>query len=317
MNSPYGSSRSSSGSQTIETTATVERTLIDAAVDHLQAPQVLHEISGPTTHLEDKLLLITLPDGHKLQQFDNERLLPRPRRIRAKHALYDANTFNAYVAAHRADVENDEGTATTIWADMDPAVETFVITAYLDDNAAEPSWCTHTATYSPSRAVEWDRWLKANGRKMGQLEFATFIEDNIGDIASVEGRPNGADLLKMALDFEAKADMRFKSTVRLQRPDASAIEYISDDDKGTVERMEVFNRFSLGLPVFWGGARCQLDARLRYAYPSGKLQFWVELVRPDRVYEMAAKKVLDTIREALPTVPLYIGQHISTQHAEG
>ena len=70
-------------------------------------------------------------------------------------------------------------------------------------------------------------------------------------------------------------------------------------DAATIARMRVFDRFALAIPVFWGRPRYPLAARLRYRIAEGKVRFWYELIRPDRVHEEAAKAEIATIIDLL------------------
>lgn len=105
---------------------------------------------------------------------------------------------------------------------------------------------------------------------MTQAEFATFIEDNLADIAGSDGLPSGADMLRMSIDFEAKQDMRFKSALRLQSGGVD-LAFVQQEDNGTLEKMKLFDRFAIGVPVFWGDAAYRVEARLRYRVREGKL----------------------------------------------
>ena len=129
-----------------------------------------------------------------------------------------------------------------------------------------------------------------------QAGFASFIEENLKDIASVDGSPTGAQMLEMALTFEANQDMRFKSAIRLQNGGVQ-MSFVQDDDAQTLQKMQVFDRFSIGFPVFWNGDAYRVDARLRYRVRDGKLTFWFELIRQDKVLEAATQTLIATIRE--------------------
>ncbi len=66
--------------------------------------------------------------------------------------------------------------------------------------------------------------------------------------------------------------------------------------------------------MFWGGERWSVDARLRYRAREGKVVFWFELIRPDRVHEAAARALIQQLHDQLdagegyPTVPVLFGQ---------
>jgi uncharacterized protein YfdQ (DUF2303 family) len=157
----------------------------------------------------------------------------------------------------------------------------------------------HKATHVPEKSVEWATWIsKAGfGNAMGQMEFAAFLEENLKDItATDDGMPSGSAMLQMALDFEAKQDMRFKSAVRLQSGGVR-MEYVADEDKNTVESMKVFERFQIAVPVLRDDtSRYPITARLRYRQRDGKLAFWYELIRADLVMEHSARALVENIR---------------------
>lgn len=279
--------------------ATQARTLIDAAAEHVPHPKYLG--SCDAGHIGYAVHTYAVPKGWELKHINTEEHCSQPLRLRAIRNFGDLESLSAYLKTHATK-------ATAIWANLDAFQSTLSISACIDDHQPGiASWQDHHAKYTPSTSVEWDRWKRNSGIKMSQIEFGNFLEDNIADIATVDGMPSGDAMLAMALNFEAKADMRIKSNARLQNGGVS-LEFVSDDDKATIERMEMFSRFAIGVPVFWGGSRFQVNAKLRYAYPGGKPQFWFELQRSDRVYEAAAKDVLNRLREQLPDVPLYIGR---------
>ena len=167
-------------------------------------------------------------------------------------------------------------------------------------------WRDHTAHYTPPKSEEWRRWFGQNATPMKQAEFAVFLEDNMRDIATADGLPTAAQMLKMALQFEAKQDMRLKSHIRLQSGGVE-MNFVQDDDTGTIEKMRIFERFRLGIPVFWNGAAYAIDARLRYRVRDGAVSFWFELIRPDRVLEDATRTLIDNLLLATE-VPLFHGK---------
>jgi uncharacterized protein YfdQ (DUF2303 family) len=85
------------------------------------------------------------------------------------------------------------------------------------------------------------------------------------------------------------------------------LEYVDDDDAATLTQMKLFERFQIGIPVFWAGPAYRIDARLKYRHGSGKVSFWYELIRADRVHEAAAKDLIDRVRAGLGGVPLLMG----------
>jgi len=237
---------------------------------------------------------IALPPGWSLdQRDDDEKLLAVPRRKKARVTLRDADSFIDYVKRHGSMTDS------TIWCAADYKAGKVDFLSILNDHGEEETqadWRDHKATFSPEFSEEWARWVSKQKQPFNQADFAAFIEDNLKDIASVEGSATGAQMLEMALTFEANQDMRFKSAIRLQNGGVQ-MSFTQDDDAQTLQKMQVFDRFSIGLPVFWNGDAYRIDARLRYRVREGKLTFWFELIRHDKVLEAATQTLIHTIRE--------------------
>lgn len=246
---------------------------------------------------------IALPPGWKLEEKDDSKLAPMPFRKLAVVRLHDAESFTEYVQRHGSD------TQTTLWCAANYTAGDVTFLAVVNDHGApesQPAWRDHRATFEPEFSEEWKRWVGMNKKPFSQVEFAAFIEDNIKDIASVEGSPTGSQMLEMAIAFEANQDVRFKSAVRLQNGGVQ-MAFIQDDDAQTLQKMQVFDRFSIGLPVFWNGDAYRIDARLRYRVRDGKLTFWFELIRQDKVLEAATQTLITVIREKT-NKPFFFGE---------
>jgi uncharacterized protein YfdQ (DUF2303 family) len=257
----------------------------------MKSPETLFSL-GSTDHHK----IICLPPGWSAQTHDHEALLATPRRKIANVVLTDADSFIDYNQRHGS-INH-----ATLWCEADFLRGKLGFTAILNDHGAadtDQHWRDHKASYVPEKSVEWTTWIgKNNGSNaMGQMDFATFLEENLKDItATDDGMPSGSAMLQMAIDFEAKQDMRFKSAVRLQSGGVR-MEYIADEDKNTVESMKVFERFQIAIPIFRDDtSRYPLTARLRYRQRDGKLAFWYELIRPDLVMEHSARALVENIR---------------------
>lgn len=243
---------------------------------------------------------IALPPGWTVKEIDDEKLREMPRRKVAVVRHDSVESFSAYVLRH--------GTAdSTLWVKADYTAGEVKLTMIVNDHGPEPDccdWRDHRAYYAPAFSEEWKRWKSNDKKPMSQAEFATFIEDNLADIAGGEQLPSGADMLRMALDFEAKQDMRFKSAIRLQSGGVD-LSFVQQEDTGTLEKMKLFDRFSVGIAVFWGDAAYRVDARLRYRVREGKLSFWYELIRADKVLEAAAVAIVAKIGTATDRTPFF------------
>ena len=262
--------------------------------------QPIEIISEPNGNLKR----VALPPGWTMvEKDDDQKLLANPRRKLAKVRLHDAESFIDYNKRHGSLSDS------TIWCLADYKAGKVGFTAIINDHGEEESqaaWRDHRATFSPEFSEEWNRWTGMHKKPFTQPDFAAFIEDNLKDIASMEGSATGAQMLEMALTFEANQDMRFKSAIRLQNGGVQ-MSFVQDDDAQTLQKMQVFDRFSLGMPVFWNGDAYRLDARLRYRVRDGKLAFWFELIRADKVLEAATQTLIGVIREKTGN-PFFFGE---------
>lgn len=233
---------------------------------------------------------IAVPDGYKLE--DMEKFMDTPRRKRGKITMNDVDSFILYNKQHGS-LAN-----CTIWCQADYAMGKVSFLSILNDHGEEEGkqqWRDHTSSFTPVFSEEWKRWNAQDGKTFTQVEFASFVEENLKDIATVEGAPTGSQMLEMALSFEANQDMRFKSAIRLMAGGVQ-MNFVQDDNDQTLAKMQMFERFSIGVPVFWNGDAYQIDARLRYRVRDGKLTFWFELIRPDKTLEVTTQKLIDKIR---------------------
>jgi uncharacterized protein YfdQ (DUF2303 family) len=210
--------------------------------------------------------------------------LPRPLRIEQQVALHDADSFIAYVNEFKS-------SATHIF--FNAQAEEF--TAILDyhEGTGAPAWCDHAAVFQPRRSVEFTTWLDQNRKQMTQVEFARFLEENLPDIVE----PSSAELLQVALTFEAKKSVEFSSGVRLNN---GQIQFQYDEVvRGTAQKgtMEVPEVFTIGVSIHMNGPAYRIPVRLRWRLHEGKVAFWYEVVRPHKYIEDALKEIRDRITE--------------------
>jgi len=258
--------------------------LAETILKESKQPQ-FSEISLP----DGKIPTVSKPDGWSVEL--HPELLPAPLRKVAKVRLDDAESFIWYLKEH-----GSLASCRTYLA-ANYSVGSVDFTGVINDNTqTEANWRDHRAIFSPAKSEEWNRWIGSNGKKFSQVEFATFLEENLQDIAQVTDMPTGADIMAMAIEFEATADKKFKSGVRLQSGGVN-LEYIDQEDSATREKMKIFERFSIGIPPFFNGDPYRIDARLKYSIRDAQLKIWYELVRPDKVLEAAAKDLVQKIKD--------------------
>lgn len=282
------------------------KNIAETLVAELPKPFVLG-VSGSEGESADSIIHFAVPKNHVVVQYDNEPMLARPRRTKATATMTDEASFVAYV-------ERNTIPGSVVWCDLNPSDSKLSFTAVFDEHdRGMPGWRAHQAKYTPRLAPEWVLWTSHNKQTKSQMAFAEFIEQNEQDISTLEGYPTSLDMMKMATEFEARQDQRLKSTVRLQSGGV-ALDYVANDDAGTIERMKVFDKFAIGIPVFWSVPKpgesiqaYQLRARLRYRQQQAAVNFHYELIRPDLIHQRAAQELIERVRAAIGSTPLLMG----------
>lgn len=277
------------------------KNLAETLAEVLPSPEVLHATDTAVNGLH--IFHAAIPKGHDVKQFevDLEKHLPSPRRTTGTAQFSNAESFLAYVARH------NKPESTMVWCDFNPQTFDLKFSAVLDDHAAAAAgWRKHRAVFAPDFSPEWKAWKGKDRQAFAQVAFAEWIQEHDEDIATANGLPTSLQMLEMATNFVMNEERALKSAVRLQSG-GTRLTYIADPDQGTVETMNMFERFGLGIPVFQDGPAWSLGARLKYRNNGGKLSFTYELIRPDRVHKAAALEVITAVREGLAGVPMLMG----------
>lgn len=236
-----------------------------------------------------------------------EAFLPAPMR---KTGRIEAATLDAFIKT----IKEHKLPATRVYADVDPIKCTSNMLAIINDHGpgpAEATWRDFHVAYSTTPSVEWNRWIHKNGNPLGQMEFATFIEDNIADISTVEGAPSGADMLAMAMNFEANSEKRFSQKL-VPQSGATIFEFVDNEKADVRSKMEFFQKFYIGIPVLRGGAAYRIQARIRYRVSSSGLSIWYELIRPDKTFEAAVKD--EIIKLEAEKINVILGRAVDLGH---
>lgn len=243
----------------------------------------------PVDNEDGRIPYILLPNNCHIE--DLEKLLPEPTRKRADVSVTATDSFIGYAKKHGS---LDE---CVIYAQIDAEKSVCILRALMNDHGADyAKWRDHRCTFQPALAVEWKRWASKDKVQMSQVDFATWLEDNQGDVRSVNESPSGADMLALAQAFEVNADKRMKSHINLQSGGVR-FEFVEDETKDTRTSMEVFRRFTLVVRVFDGISDAYpVEARLKYRDNQGKVTFWYELIRPDLAFKTAVQSALDKIK---------------------
>lgn len=245
-------------------------------------------IAEPAIIESDGIPYVAVPQNYRIEPL--EHLLPQPRRVRGRTVLDDVDSFVRYVGSFYTG-------ETRIYYRVRPAPS---FTAVIDDCTRHAlSWREHIAHYPCPLSREWQTWTGNDGKRLAQVDFAQFLEDNLPDVRE----PSGADMLGVATTLEAKRTVAFSSGTRLDNGQVQ-LTYV-EQIKGTASKgeMRIPEQFTIAIPVFEGGDRYALKARLRYRIPDndkGGLTMWYQLLRPEDVIEHAANELRLLIESKIP-----------------
>jgi uncharacterized protein YfdQ (DUF2303 family) len=208
-----------------------------------------------------------------------------PRQISAAVELHTAQAFIDYV--------NDFCDADSAIF-VDEAEATFV--AILDYHRAtdKPRHGNHTATFRCKKTDEWSVWMKNDGQKMNQEEFALFLEDNADEIVT----PSAAEMLEIALTIKASVNCEFRQSQRLDNGQIQlTYNEIIDGRAGASGQLDIPQEIAIAMQPFQGSPSYTRKARFRWRQQSGKLTLWYDLLRPQKCIEEAVKDTLTQIRK--------------------
>ena len=220
-----------------------------------------------------------------------ENMLAQPARKRGAVSVIDAGGFITYMNRHCED-------GTLVYADIDQVSGSFKLVGVINDNSAEePGWRDHTCTMDRKQSVEWGAGLARTSRRCRKPILPPGSKTTSLTLPLPRAcRPAGT--CWQCRWGSSTSEKRLKSKVNLQSG-SFRLEYIDDEDKDTRTSMEVFSRFSIGIPVFENSTSAyQIDARLKYRESSGKVSFWFELIRPDKAFRQAVEDELGAIAGA-------------------
>ncbi len=218
--------------------------------------------------------------GVSLQTISLENGLSVPVRKRGTVQVFDAASFNLILEAN-------EGGNATIYINRDANAPAIV--AVLNGNGEHgPGWGDFRAEIVFRFTSQWLKWKAIDGRMMPQLQFAEFIEDNLGDIVS----PAGADMLEIAQYLSATRSVDFKSALRLSSGQIQFQNIESVDAKVGAGQTAIPETITLGIAPVFGLPPFKVDARFRYRIVDGRLQLGVKL---QRVEDIMAAVVNDMV----------------------
>lgn len=239
---------------------------------------------------------LVIPEGSQLVELDKSAWRDHP--VRAT-GIAKPGTVAALVDY----VKRHESGGTTVWCDLQDGT----LTAVIDDHEAEvPGYGQHRAVCTLEPTPEWEHWISKDGQAMGQVEFAEHVEVGLDDITE----PDAASVLEMAQFFQAKTDVQFRSSNRLQ----SGEQQLKYDETVTAAAgrdgsIAIPAGFKLGLEPFYGEPRYGVYARFRFRINGGKLLMSYHLDRPDVVRRSALEAIVERLDSgAFTAAKVFVGK---------
>lgn len=242
-----------------------------------------------------------IPDGFTLTPLPLRPLNPLPDHIRQAVRLEDSESFITYVKAFRIHTTRVFAAAVKLQNVSPNNAGGAKFTALLDYHEGQTEQkaarVAHVVEYPVPLSLEFSIWLASSGKGLAQMDFVQFIENNCMDVV----KPTSADLMELALNFEAKTSVTFQSKVDRVSGGRSLIfqEDVAAGQSGNIGQMKVPDGLTLRIPVFEGGKPYEFQARLEYRPQSGRLTITYHLQRPHDVFRAAWKDLRAEIATAL------------------
>ncbi len=168
------------------------------------------------------------------------------------------------------------------------------------NDVGDASWREHRASYACPRSPEWLAWSGFDGAQMTQAKFADFIESRLEDIATAEGFPRASDVLTMARNLMIRTKGTFQREFNPTNGDSVLVNKTETDTGST----PIPRAFLLGIPVFEGGARYSVEARVRFGVSDGGAAFSFTMHRRKEIERDAFAEVRAKIAAATGVVVL-------------
>lgn len=167
-------------------------------------------------------------------------------------------------------------------------------TAVLDDHPAGVGAAAaraHRASYACPRSEAWQTWTELDGELQSQTKFADFIESRLEDLVGGTGYPAPLDVLQVGRKLNILTKGEFRREINPTNGDSIFVCKTETDAQST----QIPRAFLIAIPVFDGGDRYQLEARVRFALAEGRAVFSFTLHRRGEIERDAFNEVRQKI----------------------
>lgn len=287
----------------------------------------LQEIVDPRT--EQSVPLANMPQMRTLRSVKAllDEYLERPLTRAGTATLLTEESFHAQVnrfksPRHTALFADPDVTAPSVTAIFDyheqGAVEDVAYDNDLEDRCAT-GWGKHRAILKLDTSDEWKKWVDVHEDGMVQTEFASFLQDRIGDLVTVDqseeavrslveqisarvGTPQ--QIMTLARGLSVKANQAVRAAVTLESGEGE-ISFAETHTDASGAKLTVPTLFYINVPVFYGGLSYRIPVRLRYRL-AGSIVWSLSLYRHDKVFDHALTQVRNRIT-AETGLPVLVG----------
>lgn len=161
----------------------------------------------------------------------------------------------------------------------------------------------HAVTMALPFSEEWRLWTSIDGKLMGQLEFARFLEENNPDIA----QPNAAELIEAARDLHALRSVKFTKVVRT---DSDNENFTAEDSttlasNRTGNNVELPREFTLNIPIYFGESSIEMKAHLRWKVGDDGMSLGFKMWRPEHIRQAEFKRIVTHAAESTSLTAVY------------
>ena len=243
----------------------------------------------------DGAVQIVETPGYELKREDDYQQLhsSAPERVWRQVTVLDVASFLDYIGVHADEdhLTNAHGAGQLeVWADVDARTVKAVIDGV-------HGWRKHTATLQLKVSREWSEWSAVDGKLLGQVDFAEFIEDHLSTIAE----PDGATLLEICQTLQVHTSAQFKQqNILATGQRVFRFEEDLETKAGTKGDLKIPGELTLVLRPFQGSAAVAVTARFRFQVREGVLRLGVKLAEPDKALEDAFAGVVADVQASVP-----------------
>lgn len=220
---------------------------------------------------------------HGVQVVALEKHGHAPHRKTGSVTVFDADSLNLLL------VDNHVAGASTIY--VNPDANNPAIVAVMNGNgAAGPGFGDFRVSIGFRTTPQWAKWKGIDGKLLPQTDFAEFIEENIGDIAT----PDGATMMEIVTYLQATRSVEFRSGVKLGNGAVQLTNNESVDATVGAGNIAVPDVFEIALSPIFGVTPFKVPARFRYRIQDRRLTMGFKL---QRIEDVMAQVIADIENE--------------------